>query len=886
MKKKNNNNMSNNVLVLDISKNWEIILKEKDIKIKARVPGSIFEELIEEKIIDDPFYGLNEHQVKWVYESDWIYLTKFNVSDEILSRNNILLKFYGIDTFSKIELNGKVLGSTNNMFRMFKFDVKELLKKKENILKISIQSAIKKAKKETERYGIKLHNNMGLPGIPYLRKAQYSFGWDWGPKLPDIGIWKKIKLISFNDIKIKSIYVEQNLNYEKDLITKNYGKPNKVKSVDLDISIDFDFKPHFNNNFKLSDGYSVEYSLFSPQGNVIIKEKEKLTKENLNNLENSNIVFKLKMDNPLLWWTHDLGKSNLYMLKVFLIKDSEEIDSKTMNIGIRDIKLIRNEDKWGESFFFLLNGVPIFAKGANWIPIDSFIPRGKRIGLYEINLKAAKESNMNMIRVWGGGIYEDNLFYDLCDELGILVWQDFPFACSVTPPESIFIENVKIEAIENIKRIRNHPSIALWCGNNEVEWMYIIYSRFVLNPKRRTKFKDGYSFMFEKMLPELVKKYNPQIDYWPSSPSNGIGNKGGPIKGSNLPNRGDSHYWMVWHGGKSFLAYRNFNSRFMSEYGFESFPSMKTLASICPPEQYDFYSPIMENHQKNRAGNKKIMNYMKKRYSIPKNFENQVVLSQITHGEAMEYGVEHWRRNRNEFHCMGSLYWQLNDCWQVASWASIDYFGRWKALQYFAKRIYEPFFPSVLESKEKVELWITNDKIQEKFGVLSWKICKNDGIILLSGSENVKIDGCSSLLVKTVKVIEFNKEKKNMRNNIIFYELKDVETEKIYYGFRLFDQPRHFKLPNPILEWNIEPATQQNGSEWDYTISITTNEIALYTFIDSTTNDFITSDNYFPMYKGQNRDIFIKMTNKDRTNISIDELKKKIVVNSLFGLLK
>ncbi|MFW9937812.1 MAG: glycoside hydrolase family 2 protein, partial [Candidatus Thorarchaeota archaeon] len=707
---------------ISLNGEWELFQKEKNIKVKSQVPSSVFEVLIENKIIEDPFYGLNEHKVSWVYESEWKYVLEFDLSPEFLSHNKLLLQFDGVDTFADIYLNNELIGSTSNMFVTYQFNVKDLLKENKNKLEVVIQSPTKMARNKIEKYGINLttgHDD--IPGVPYIRKAQYSHGWDWGPKLPDIGIWQSVELIGYDNLRILSVYPIYNFKYFKDpfkIKDSNEFSSNGVESVNvqLNIEIDADLKALQNKS------YEIQVELMEPDGRKL--EKIKKISQNLELVE-------FDIEYPYLWWTHDLGIPNLYELKIFILKENV-IEEYYQKIGIRDIRLVTIPDKWGETFYFQLNGIPLFAKGANWIPIDSFIPRGKRMGLYLNNLENAKLANMNMIRVWGGGIYEDTIFYDLCDELGILVWQDFPFACAVYPPYEEFIKSLQLEFIQNIKRLRIHPSLAFWCGNNEIEqlWRGLLFESGISDSQVINEFKEGYIKIFERILPKLVKEHDPSRSYWPSSPSNGFINDNLGHLDSNDQNKGDSHYWAVWHHYKSFQSYRTFFSRFMSEFGFESFPSMKTIETFCPNNQFDFYSPIMENHQKNSSGNKKIMRYMKRRFSIPKKFESKIILSQITQAEAIEYGVEHWRRNRNNNHCMGALFWQLNDCWPVASWSSIDYYGRWKALHYFAKKFYKPLFPSVNESKKKIEFWITNDlKIMCEI-ILEWKIWNSESKLL------------------------------------------------------------------------------------------------------------------------------------------------------------
>ncbi len=860
---------------------WNLSNSDGTIKIKAEVPGSVYEALLKNDIIEDPYYGLNEHQMNKIFEDDWIYEKEFEIPKEYSEYKNIIIKFSGIDVIAEIFLNNELLGSVDNAFLEYEINIKDKIKiEQKNLLTVKIKSPTKEARNRIKKFKYPLRTLDGLPGVPYLRKAQFSFGWDWGPKIPDIGIWKSVNLIFYDDIRLDSIYPIQKFEYNRN--PDNIENPNeiidlKVKSVKLEIEIYIE--PIEEDTFP--QGCKLKAILRDPEGNELLMDK-KLTKR--------KEIISFEVNNPKLWWTHDLGQQNLYDLVITIEKEQNIIDEKNYKIGLRDLKLIRKKDKWGECFYFSLNGVPLFAKGANWIPVDCFIPRGKKLGLYEMNLNYAKQANMNMLRVWGGGIYEDDLFYEICDKLGIIIWQDFPFACALYPPFKEFIESVREEAIQNIKRLRYHASLALWCGNNEIEQLFLIYIPIyrLFTLKRIKLFKKAYQDLFERLLPSLIEEFDPNHPYWPSSPSNGgINRKKGLFK-SNSPDFGDSHFWKVWHLNAPFSAYRKFNSRFMSEYGFESFPSMKTIRSFCPPEQFQFNSPIMENHQKNRAGNKKIMKYMKRRFNIPKNFEKQVILSQITQAEAIEYGIEHWRRNRNEFHCMGSLYWQLNDCWPVASWSSIDYYGRWKALHYIAKRAYRSFCINVLEEKTKVELWAINDFKDPKKGLLKWWIydIKNNSVI--HGEEDFEINPCSALLIKTILPKELSNSKTFSNNHIVFYELYDSENnihhDFIDNGFRLFSDPKKFPMVDPKLEYNVEKSDIDN---YDYKLIISVKNVGLYVYIESNIIDFIASDNFFSMKPNEIRKIYIKTIsglNKDE-NSNIGKLNEIFKVQSLFNLL-
>lgn len=839
--------------------------------------------------------------MNWIFETNWKYELDFEVPPNIMEYNKIYLRFNGLDTISKVFLNNHLIGKTNNMFKVYEFEIKSLLTASKNKLCVKFKSPTKKAKELKYKYKDNLNTGYpAIPGVPFLRKAQYSFGWDWGPQLPDIGIWRSVELIGVDNIRIKGISHYETFVYDKDpLIIEDPREIPflRVEFVDLRILVDLETIniSNFQLTFQKTLGIKIQLKLIDPEGNV--RSMERLIDSN-----EQEMCFELK--NPILWWTHDLGDSKLYRLLVSLFDGKNLIDSIEYKIGIRDLKLVRKPDKWGETFFFLLNGVPLFAKGANWIPIDSFISRGRKLGIYKKLIIDAREANMNFLRVWGGGIYEDDFFYDCCDELGILVWQDFPFACSLYPSNGKFLQNVKQEAIQNIKRIRHHASLALWCGNNEIEqlwvellvWCQILapedvsdYLEGKLNPVKQLKvsiYETNYRKLFEDLLPNLIFRIDKDRQYWPSSPSNGRSDFTRK-EDSNSQNQGDSHFWDVWHGGAPFSAYREFFSRFMSEFGFESFPSIKTVKYFCPAEQFNSNSPVMEHHQKNQAGNSKLIEYAKKRFNVSDLFESQIILSQLAQAEAIQYGVDHWRQMRNDFRCMGALYWQLNDCWPVASWSSIDYYGRWKALHYHAKRFYEPIYPSVRENDEKVEFWVSNDLRASISGELNWKIYDSDGNILVSGSKLTNVLPCSSAKIITIDVKIINYSKKITRKNIIFYSF--TTGEKIFKEFRLFKSPKHFPLKDPEISHVIEKVEGIDGFNSIYRITITAKRIALYVYFDHDILDFIASDNYFSLEPGETRSIDIKLRDgyNEQTGTIIQEeyLIESIKIKSLFNLI-
>ncbi|MHA1679530.1 MAG: glycosyl hydrolase 2 galactose-binding domain-containing protein [Promethearchaeota archaeon] len=732
-----------------IEGNGRLVSEDGRVDIPMVFPGSIFDALIEAGTIEDPFYGLNEQASAWVFESGWNVYMDIKPSAEILAREKQILVFHGIDTFCTISLNGNLLGKVDNMHRKWEFDVTGMLGDAVgNHLIFSFDSPSKTAVKLWEDDNKRMTaSGDTLPGSAYTHKAQYSYGWDWGPKLPDIGIWKEVELVGIDGPRLLDVQVLQ--TFESD-----------YKSVEIQVKA--------NAGIPIEgEGGSLRLEGLSCRGTLSYKSPREDVTFNLDATSSSDSLEMTFSFHPELWWTRELGTPNLYELKVELLSGAAVIDEMHLTVGVREIELIRREDEWGESFFFKLNGVPMFAKGANWIPIHSFIPRGRRFGLYRSTVADAVAANMNMLRVWGGGIVEDDEFYDACDEMGILVWQDFPFACRPVPRvfdetgnPNRFHENTRILATQAIKRLRNRASLALWCGNNEVETALVDWYG-----SARNKFVDDYCEIFEKLLPQLCKELDPSRAYWPSSPSSGGSNGTGIFPQPQDENAGDSHFWMVWHGGADFSIYRENFSRFQSEFGFESFPEVKTCQEFCPRDQFDFESPIMRNHQKNSAGNQKIMEYMKKRFHIPAEFEKQVILSQITQAEAIEYGVEHWRRSRgspgNE-RCMGALYWQLNDCWPVASWSSLDYSkklaenhgipGRWKTLHYFAKRFYSPVIASIAEGYSVCEIHGVNALPVEKRVSLHWVVLAVDGKIEMQGEKNITLNPTSSTIMESVDV--------------------------------------------------------------------------------------------------------------------------------------
>jgi beta-mannosidase len=570
----------------------------------------------------------------------------------------------------------------------------------------------------------------------------------------------------------------------------------------------------------------------------------------------------LEITDPQLWWPNGLGAQPLYEVMIELLTDQTRlIDTVSKRIGLRELRLDRHDDQWGESFQFVCNGVPFFAKGANWIPADTFATRVTRAD-YARLLNDAAVANMNMLRVWGGGIYEEDVFYDLCDELGLCIWQDFMFSCATYPAfDAAFMANVKAEAEDNVRRIRHHPCMALWCGNNELEQGLVGDSW-----TEHTMSWEDYSKLFDVLLPEVVNRLDPQRDYWPCSPHSPRGNRNDWIN----PNWGDAHLWAVWHGKEPFEWYRTCEHRFNSEFGFQSFPEPKTAYLYTLPEDRNITSPIMEHHQRSGTGNATIMHYMLDWFRLPTSFENVLWASQILQGMAMKYAVEHWRRNMPRG--MGTLYWQLNDCWPVASWSSIDSIGRWKALHYMARRFYAPLLVSGLEDAAKgtVEIHVTSDRLEVVNGTITWRLTNTLGAPLASGDLDTSIAPNGSQRVTTLD-LRPQLEQHGARTLLLWLTLK-VGGITVSTNLVTFARPKQLDLRRPDIAVTVHP-----GADGAYQVTLSSPSPALWVWLELRETDARYSDNFIYLEPGVPATIEVQPA----APLSVDAFRAALLVRSL-----
>lgn len=820
------------MMIHKLHENWKMCIAGTEDYIPATVPGSVYHDLLANGRMEDPYYRDNEMKALKIMEDDFEYMCVFDVEAGLLKCDAVLLHFGGIDTVADIFFNGTRIASVENMHRTWEFPVKEILRETGNELKVVLHSPTKYIREAYAREHIPGSGD-AMDGFPYLRKAHCMFGWDWGPRLPDAGIWRDVKLIGFNEARIDSVYV-----------TQVHADSRVTLKLDVDVErLGEEHLRRFGRDDDRLSGLSCRVILTGPEGQKKIYSHEEAM---------AGIV----VENPGLWWPNGYGNQPLYGLEVELLADCGNgaaaipgegealgriLDTWKRRIGLRTITVCTDKDQYGEQFCHVVNGVKIFAMGADYIPEDNILPRVTPERTYNLLLQA-KNANHNCIRVWGGGHYPGDAFWDACDELGLLVWEDFMFACAVYDLTEEFEENIRAEFIDNIKRIRHHASLGLWCGNNEMESFMVPGNYWASKPR----YMSDYVKMYEYILPKVVKEYDPNTFYWPSSPSSG-----GGFDNPGDENRGDVHYWNVWHGNRPFTAYRKFHFRYVSEFGFQSFPSLKTCEAFTLPEDRNIFSYVMEKHQRNASANGKIMNYMQQTFLYPSDFDTLLYASQLLQAEAIRYGVEHFRRNRGR--CMGTVVWQLNDCWPVASWASIDYFGRWKALHYYEKRFFAPVMLSCEEEgllsqkpdvnaqpyevKKSIRLNVANETMEEARVTVRWALRNAEAEIRRQGECEVTVPALSSVWLERE-----NMEDAALHGDYVSYEcLKDGEV--ISGGTVLFCAPKHFCFTDPALEVCVE------GDE----LVVTADAYAKSVEIRNEAEDMLLEDNYFDMNAGERR---------------------------------
>lgn len=801
---------------------------------EAIVPGTVYTDLLRNQNMKDPYWKDQEDQICALMEEDYEYVCTFSEEDTG-AFSDVFLRFEGLDTVAEVYLNGQLLGKPLNMHRVWEFHVQSLLRTEENILRVIFRSPLKYIAEAHKKYG-NIGNDDTYEGFMHLRKAHYMFGWDWGAHLPDAGIFRPVKLCKVNYGRIDSVYVKQ-IHEDGQCILEFDAEYETEYENEYKTAYENESKAVYENAYKAVDkaAYKTAYKEVDPDGYTIQITVTSPENERFTTKLSANGKGALTIEYPKLWWVNGLGEQPLYEVEAVLLYDGKEVDTWKRRIGLRSMTIERKKDQWGESFAHMLNGKTFFAMGADYIPEDHLLGKRSRKKTRRL-LEDCKLANFNVIRVWGGGFYPDDWFYDICDELGLAVWQDFMFACSVYELTPEFEENIRQEFVDNIKRIRHHACLGLWCGNNEME-MFVDEGCWVTKP---TEVRD-YFLMYERIIPKVLKKYDPQTFYWPASPSSG-----GSFDYPNDPNRGDVHYWEVWHGNKPFSEYRKYFFRYASEFGFQSFPCKKTVETFTDnPGDWNIFSYVMEKHQRNYGANGKIMNYLQQMYRYPEKFETVLYASQLLQADAIRYGVEHFRRNRGR--CMGAVYWQLNDCWPVISWSSIDYCGRWKALHYYAKRFFSPVMISCQEEgwmtqeanmnrqhfafEKSVRFNVANETQEKKKILVKWYVRNSKGDILKEESSETVIPPLDTVWLEKTELPDID-----VFTEYVSYEAYE-EGKRISEGTVIFSYPKYFRYEDPQITWEIN----------ERFITVKAKAYAKSVEIQNEAEDLVLSDNYFDL---------------------------------------
>lgn len=791
----------------ELNQNWTMRCVEDSQWQEARVPGTVYTDLLRNGNMEDPYWKDNEDAICSLMEKDYEYQCTFQ-GEETEDLSNAFLRFEGLDTVADIYLNNVHLGNAESMHRIWEYSVKDILLSGENTLKVVFHSPLKFIAEAYKKYG-NIGNDDTYEGFMHLRKAHYMFGWDWGAHLPDAGIFRPVFLCSVSHGRIDSVYIRQQheenkctLKFKGDCIRETPGEYQWRVLVTA------------------PDGQKYETALSAEgEGQLVIED-------------------------PELWWPNGLGDQPLYQVEAQLLYEGNVEDTWKKRIGLRTMTMQRKKDQYGESFAHEVNGKAFFAMGADYIPEEHLLGRRCEEKTRRL-LEDCRLANFNVIRVWGGGFYPDDWFFDICDELGLVVWQDFMFACSVYELTPEFEANIRKEFADNIKRLRHHASLGLWCGNNEME-MFVDERCWVT---KASEVRD-YLFMYERIIPEVLGEYDPETFYWPASPSSG-----GSFDNPNDPDRGDVHYWKVWHGNRPFSEYRKHFFRYASEFGFQALPSKKTIETFTDdPDDWNLFSYIMEKHQRNYGANGKIMNYMQQTYRYPGDFDTVIYASQLLQADAIRYGVEHFRRNRGR--CMGAVYWQLNDCWPVISWSSIDYTGRWKALHYYAKRFFAPVMISCQEEswltqeanmnrqhfqfEKSIHLNVTNETLGDKEILVKWYVRNAAAEILREEQAMIQVPAQESVWLPKEELPEID----------VFTQYVSFEAWEngkcISEGTVIFSYPKYFRYENPELSCKVE------GNQ----ITVSSPVYAKSVEILNEQENLVLSDNYFDL-NGDSRTVEI-----------------------------
>lgn len=839
---------SPNKILLD--QNWEFRQNHDSVWMDARVPGYVHTDLQRNGVIEDPYYRRNEIKAQWIEEEDWEYRTTFDIDKDVLRNENVSLVFKGIDTYADIFINEEKAFFADNMFIEWRLDAKPYLKEGKNTLRLLFHSPINEVRDDIKNLGYQvpinnedwvIRDQHDYKTSTFTRKAQFHYGWDWAPRLVSSGIWRPVYIEFWNDLKLVDSFFQ--------LKTLNDTVAGYTAQVEI----------------SSSNAQPTAIKLIDSESSLILAEK-KVSLEPGTNLV--NLDFEIR--NPELWWPRGLGKQHLYTLKTVVENENGKSSANEVKIGVRTMEWITRKDEKGETFFCKVNEKPIFWKGANYVPLDVFFTEVTP-DRYEKFFQAIVDANFNSLRVWGGAIYENDIFYDLADKYGILIWNDFNFACTMVPDNQKYLENVKKEAEYNVKRLRNHPALSLWCGNNEILMFWNDRWKHLKNTPDGDSLQKAYDNIFMDILPEAVKKYDSVKFYWASSPSTFYGE----YIEEKSHTSGDKHDWSVFFGMEDPRAYNRPEglARFVSEYGLQAYPSLNTVKKFAEPRDFDVYSPVMEQHHKVRLrdGNEKMMHYINLNYRMPKTFEMLLYVSQVMQAEGIKTGAEAHRRNMP--YTMGSLYWQANDCWPVTSWSGIDYYGTWKALHYITRDFYADILVSPWVENNAVSLTIVSDKLSDTDCRLLVEVFDFDGKKLYEKNKNIKLGALSAEKYFEAQASELNFTD-TTRTVLKATVLKEDSVLSRNYAY--FARPKNLNLPDPGLKWEVSEDTGV------FKISLNTEKLAKNVYLEVDEVDGHFSNNFFDLLAHGSANI--TFTPAQKTNI--DQINERLKVISLVDSYK
>ena len=803
---------------ISLNDHWTMIFKEKEYP--CSVPCSLYDTLAGNGAIPDPYEGENEWISTPLSDEDVIFSRHIRIPETFSRSEKAFLRFSGIDTLADILWDGKQIGSADNMHRTWEFPLDAGSCTGEHLLQIRIHSPsrfVAEKQKERPLWGVE----STMPGYPWLRKAHYMFGWDWGPVLPDMGIWRDVLLEGYADGRIRDV---------------RYTQQHEQDAVVLRCSAVID---------SWNPEVTAVWSVTDPDGKTVTAPLRDGCAE-------------IRINHPRLWWVRGLGDQPLYLCRVTLYAGQKEADLKEHRIGLRTLTVSQEPDQWGKEFTFVNNGVKFFAMGANYIPEDQLLPRCTAERTVS-TLRDCLSANYNFIRVWGGGYYPGEAFYDFCDENGIAVWQDFMFACSAYRLTPDFEQTVRAEIRDNVIRLRHHPSLALLCGNNEIESAWTDWG-LPDDPES----KADYLKLFEDLIPGILKETGSETFYWPSSPSSG-----GGFQNPSSPEAGDMHYWAVWHNFKPIEAFRQTHYRFCSEYGFESLPDLKTIRSFAGEDPLDLCSPVMEAHQKCVQGTEKLLYYLGQMVNYPYQFERLIYCTQLVQADCIRSNVEHMRRSRGR--CMGSFYWQVNDSNPVISWSSIDSFGRWKGLHYAARRFYAPILLSCDDTDPlHPALYVSNDTRQNRHVLIVCRLRDRSGSILKTFTAEQESPALSSACSLVPDLTEDLDSREDRRTRYLEYSL--IENGSILStGTTLFVRPKTFQF----LPAHIGMKVSETANHFE--ITLTADCFAKSVCLSLSKADCIFSDNWFDLHGNETVTISVE---KSQTGLSLNEFKAQLTVTS------